>query len=237
MTKVKKTFNSTASVVVERDSALRPGGSYSNPYVNPYAMPDAVRQAVNALPEKAERAAASGDGSVTVLYSAASVSPYNYSVVPSREMQILAAGIVAKGFKAELKFLEPSSESGPVGRFDLVASWDANHRPDLAKVADNAGEQKMADSAAALRKDLPSCFQLFAADAAAALDENRLPDASKLLADCGVESTGLAVDLTKFQIFVESVSAYDEKGKGLDINLKYGVGRLTAFYLDGIEIK
>lgn len=150
---------------------------------------------------------------------------------------MMATGIVAKGFKAELKFLEPSSDSGPVGRFDLVASWDANHRPELAKVADNAVEQKRADAAAALRKDLPPCDQLFAADAAAALDANNLPDASKLLEDCGVASTGFAVDLPMFQKFAESVSANDEKGKGLDINLNYGVGRLTAFYLEGIEIK
>jgi len=87
------------------------------------------------------------------------------------------------------------------------------------------------------RSSLDRCDLGLAEDAAKALDDNRRPDASRLLSDCLDQSSGFISVSPDYQKFAESISAAEVKGKGLDLTLKYGLGRYMAFYFESAEIK
>ncbi len=87
------------------------------------------------------------------------------------------------------------------------------------------------------RSSLDRCDLSLAEDAAKALDDNRRPDASQLLRACLDQSAGFISVSPDYQKFAESISAVEIKGKGLDLTLKYGLGRRVAFYFESAEIK
>lgn len=186
------------------------------------------------LPEAAREAAANGNSSVLIGTGSGEVVGAFLPRIESDQLDAQVKLVEALGFDAQVRWLDAGAGNG-VG-YELFASWDAEHHPELAEIS-AAAKQEKAEALAAKKLTLDRCDNIFAIDAATALDQNRLSDASKSIKDCGVESTNLLVDLGKFQQFVESVSDSEIKGKGLDMTLKYGVGRGTAFYLDGIEIK
>ncbi|MDP3509034.1 MAG: hypothetical protein Q8T09_13750 [Candidatus Melainabacteria bacterium] len=186
------------------------------------------------LPEVAKEAAANGKSSVLIGTGRGEMVGAFLPRFESEQLDAQVKRVEALGFDAQVRWLENGAGTGFV--YELSASWDAEHHPELAQVTAAAMQEK-AEELAAKKETLDRCDNLFAIDAATALDQNRLPEASRLIKDCGVESTGLFVNAGKFQQFLESVSANEEKGKGLDVTLKYGVGRGTAFYLAGIEIK
>ncbi len=87
------------------------------------------------------------------------------------------------------------------------------------------------------RSSIDRCDLGLAEDAAKALDDNRRPDASRLLRDCLDQSSGFISVSPDYQKFAESISTAEVKGKGLDLTLKYGLGRYMAFYFESAEIK
>lgn len=186
------------------------------------------------LPDAAKEAAANGKSSVLIGTGSGEMVGAFLPKFESEQLDAQVKSVEALGFKAQVRWLENGAGTGFV--YELSASWDTEHHPELAQVTAAAMQEK-AEELAAKKETLDRCDNLFAIDAATALDQNRLPDASRLIKDCGVESTGLFVNSGKFQQFLESLSANEEKGKGLDVTLKYGVGRGTAFYLGGVEIK
>lgn len=189
---------------------------------------------LDTLPDAAKQAAANGESSVLIATGSGEMVGAFLPKFESEQLDAQVKSVEALGFKAQVRWLENGVGTGFV--YELSASWDTEHHPELAQVTAAAMQEK-AEELAAKKETLDRCDNLFAIDAATALDQNRLPDASRLIKDCGVESTGLFVNSGKFQQFLESVSANEEKGKGLDVTLKYGVGRGTAFYLGGVEIK
>lgn len=92
-------------------------------------------------------------------------------------------------------------------------------------------------SKSADRVSLDRCDLSLAEEAAKALDDNRRPDASRLLSACLDQSTGFINVSPDYQKFAEAIFAVEVKGKGLDLTLKYGLGRRMAFYFESAEIK
>jgi hypothetical protein len=118
----------------------------------------------------------------------------------------------------------------------LSASWDTEHRPELAQITDAALQEK-AEARAAKKATLSPCDDLFAVDAASALDENRLPDALKLLNKCSDDDQDFSSNELKFRSFAESVSANEKKGTGLDMTLKYDMYISRTVFFEGFELK
>lgn len=84
---------------------------------------------------------------------------------------------------------------------------------------------------------LDRCDLGLAEVAAKALDDKSRADASRLLRGCLDQSAGIFSVSPDYQKFAEAVSALEVKGKGLDLTLKYGLGRRMAFYFESAEIK
>jgi hypothetical protein len=230
------------------NSTTESGNSHSRLAIEAYAnrepieKPDSRKEVLSLerLPYAAIEAAANGESSVLVATGSGAMVGAFLPIPFSESLHEQVKSLQALGFKHEVRW----HDSGAGLRYELSASWDTEHRPELAHITAAALQEK-AEALAAKKATLSRCDDLFAVDAAAALDENRLTDASKLIKDCSVESSGVIDpakfqkvhrDYAKFQQFVELVSMHETNGEGLDITLKYGSGS-GSFYLDGIEIK
>lgn len=103
----------------------------------------------------------------------------------------------------------------------------------------NAGRsesQSKADIRAKIRENLDPCSVIFALDAATALDENNLPEAQRLLDECGLGNPALLQDLKAVQDFALAVDDFDNKHEGLNLNLKWNLDAGDVYNLNGMEI-
>ncbi|MBA4075284.1 MAG: hypothetical protein C0508_09590 [Cyanobacteria bacterium PR.023] len=230
------------------NSTTESGNSHSRLAIEAYASREPIANTdssnevsdLERLPDAAREAAANGESSVLIATGSGEMVGAFLPIPVSEQLDAQVESVEALGFKAQVRWLD----AGAGLRYELSASWDTEHHRELAQVTAAALQEK-AEALAAKKATLSPCDDLFAVDAASALDENRLTDASKLIKDCSVESSGVVDpakfkkvhrDYEKFQQFVELVSMHETDGEGLDITLKYGSGS-GSFYLDGIEIK
>ncbi len=102
--------------------------------------------------------------------------------------------------------------------------------------ADRSESQSKADIRAKIRENLDPCSVIFALDAAAALDENNLPEAQRLLDECGLGNPALLQDLKAVQDFALAVDDFDNKHEGLNLNLKWNLDAGDVYNLNGMEI-
>jgi hypothetical protein len=185
------------------------------------------------LPYVARQAAANGESSVLIATGSGEMVGAFLPTFESEQLDAQVKSVEASGFKAQVRWFENGAGTGFV--YELSASWDTEHHPELAKIT-AAALQGKAEALAAKKATLSPCDDLFAVDAAAALDENRLPDALELLHDCSVDAPNGFVVPFELQSFAESVAANEKKEKGLDINLKYGVANSKTVYFEGFEL-
>jgi hypothetical protein len=186
------------------------------------------------LPDAARQAAANGESSVLIATGSGEMVGAFLPKFESEQLDEQVKQVKALGFKAQVRWLENGDGTGFV--YELSASWDKEHHPELAQVTAAALQEK-ADSLAAKKATLSPCDDLFAVDAAAALDESRLPDALKLLNKCSDDDQDFSSNELKFRSFAESVSANEKKGTGLDMTLKYDVYRSRTIFFQGFELK
>ncbi len=102
--------------------------------------------------------------------------------------------------------------------------------------ADRSESQSKADIRAKIRENLDPCSVIFALDAAAALDDNKLTEAQRLLDDCGLGNPALLQDLKAVQDFALAVDDFDNKHEGLNLNLKWNLDAGDVYNLNGMEI-
>jgi hypothetical protein len=190
--------------------------------------------ALERLPDAAKEAAANGKSSVLVATGSGEMVGAFLPRFESEQLDAQIKSVEALGFKAQVRWLENVAGTGFV--YELSASWDTEHHPELAK-STAAALQEKAEALAAKKATLSRCDDLFAVDAAAALDENRLPDALELLNDCSDDDQDFSSNELKFRSFAESVSANEKKGTGLDITLKYDVYRSRTVFFEGFELQ
>ena len=103
----------------------------------------------------------------------------------------------------------------------------------------NAGRsesQSKADIRAKIRENLDPCSVIFALDAAAALDDNKLTEAQRLLDKCGLGNPAVLQDLKAVQDFALQVDDFDNKHEGLNLNLKWNLDAGDVYNLNGMEI-
>ncbi len=102
--------------------------------------------------------------------------------------------------------------------------------------AEKSEPKRKADIDAKIRENLEPCSVIFALDAAKALDENNLPEAQRLLNECGLGNPAVLQDLKAVQDFALEVDDFDNKNEGLNLNLKWKLDSANVYNLDGMEI-
>ncbi len=102
--------------------------------------------------------------------------------------------------------------------------------------ADRSEPKSKADIRAKIRENLDPCSLIFALDAAAALDDNNLTEAQRLLNECGLGNPALLQDLKAVQDFALAVDDFDNKHEGLNLNLKWNLDAGDVYKLNGMEI-
>ncbi len=99
-----------------------------------------------------------------------------------------------------------------------------------------ATSERKADIVAKIRENLEPCSVIFALDAAKALDEKNLPEAQRLLSECGLGNPAILQDLKAVQDFALEVDDFDNKNEGLNLNLKWKLDSSNVYNLNGMEI-
>lgn len=102
--------------------------------------------------------------------------------------------------------------------------------------AEKSEQKSKADIDAKIRANLEPCSVIFALDAAKALDENNLPEAQRLLDECGLGNPAVLQDLKAVQDFALAVDDFDNKNEGLNLNLKWNLDSDDVYKLNGMEI-
>lgn len=102
--------------------------------------------------------------------------------------------------------------------------------------ADRSEPKSKDDIRAKIRENLDPCSVIFALDAAAALDDNNLTEAQRLLDECGLGNPALLQDLKAVQDFALAVDDFDNKHEGLNLNLKWNLDAGDVYNLNGMEI-
>ncbi|MFA6208947.1 MAG: hypothetical protein WCT03_11390 [Candidatus Obscuribacterales bacterium] len=102
--------------------------------------------------------------------------------------------------------------------------------------AESSEMKSKAEISAKIRENLDPCSVLFALDTAKALDENNLPEAQRLLKECGLDNPALLQDLKAVQDFALQIDYFDDKNQGLNLNLRWKLDAGDVYNLNRAEI-